>query len=140
MIEAHKIGQELGFKTIGLSYRELENKVAHGLSKAAAGRLLDSVFDEVRDRNNYLYSIIPEGTYKGRKKLLTEAESEKITRVARIVATAKDVWGDDGDAKEFLTTRHKALDNNSPMDSARSELGAIQVEDLLWKIYYGLPV
>ena len=56
-----------------------------------------------------------------------------------MIATAEYVWDDRDEARRFLTMPHPALDGRRPIDAARSELGARQVEELLWQIFHGLP-
>jgi putative toxin-antitoxin system antitoxin component (TIGR02293 family) len=70
---------------------------------------------------------------------LTAAESERTERLARVIASAEVVWDDRADAKEWLLTPHPELNGKKPLDAAMSELGARQVEELLDRIYYGIP-
>jgi putative toxin-antitoxin system antitoxin component (TIGR02293 family) len=87
------------------------------------------------------YFFVPEGTYKRRLKLgkLSVEEGEKTTRFAHLFATAKHVLGDEDDARLFLNSPHWELHDRKPVDVAETEIGARQVEDLLWKIFYGVP-
>jgi putative toxin-antitoxin system antitoxin component (TIGR02293 family) len=85
-------------------------------------------------------SIIPEATFKRRRDRLNSDESEKAERLARIVATADYVWDSEPDAREFLNTSHPLLDGRTPLDVSMTELGARRVEELLWKLFYGIPV
>ena len=59
-------------------------------------------------------------------------------RLAWIVATATSVWSDEDDAREFLSTPHPELERRTPLDPALTELGARRVEELDWKLFYGL--
>jgi uncharacterized protein (DUF2384 family) len=34
---------------------------------------------------------------------------------------------------------HPLLDGRTPLDVAMTELGARRVEELLWKLFYGVP-
>jgi putative toxin-antitoxin system antitoxin component (TIGR02293 family) len=56
-----------------------------------------------------------------------------------VVANAEHVWGDRADARRFLTAPHPALRDRSPLDRAMTELGAREVEEILGKIFHGLP-
>ena len=113
---------------------ELEARVRDGLPKSAlrAAQGADA-------RRALLARIIPEATYKRRRDRLTQDESEKTERLARIVATTTYVWNDEEDAREFLSTPHPELEGRAPLDVALTELGARRVEELLWKLFYGLP-
>ena len=64
--------------------------------------------------------------------------NERIERLGRVIATAEYVWDGRDEAKRFLTTPHPAFAGARPIDATRSELGARQVEELLWQIYHGL--
>ena len=62
-----------------------------------------------------------------------------IFALAAFVATTAYVWNDEEDAREFLSTPHAELEGRAPLDVALTELGARRVEELLWKLFYGLP-
>jgi putative toxin-antitoxin system antitoxin component (TIGR02293 family) len=85
------------------------------------------------------YRIVPKATLHRRKTKLTPAESERVERLARVIALAEQVWEDEGLAREFLMSPQTRLGGVRPVDMARSELGARQVEDLLWEMEYSLP-
>ena len=61
-------------------------------------------------------------------------------RVASVLATAEDVWGDEASAADFLTSPHPMLGGAVPIDLALSEIGARQVEHILLAMDLGLPV
>ncbi|WP_087650444.1 MbcA/ParS/Xre antitoxin family protein [Caballeronia choica] len=65
--------------------------------------------------------------------------AEKTERLARVVATAQYVWDSVDDAREFLNAPHPMLEGRTPLDVAFTKLGARRVEELLWKLFYGLP-
>lgn len=57
----------------------------------------------------------------------------------RAYAVARQIWDSVEDADAFMTTPHSLFCSKSPVEVATTEEGAKQVEDLLWKIYWGLP-
>jgi putative toxin-antitoxin system antitoxin component (TIGR02293 family) len=57
-----------------------------------------------------------------------------------VVAAAEAVWEDAEDARKWLTTPHPELGNRKPIEYALTELGARQVETVLDRLQYGLPV
>jgi putative toxin-antitoxin system antitoxin component (TIGR02293 family) len=91
------------------------------------------------ERRALLARIVPEATFKRRRYKLSSDESEKTERLARIVATARYVWDDEADTREFLNTGHPLLEGRTPVEVALTELGARRVEELLWRLFYGLP-
>ncbi len=120
------------------SFAELDDLVAHGLPKDALKASVDRVFLGGEDRKRLLYRIVPEATYKRRRYHLTADESEKAERLARIFATTQYVWNSEEDARAFLSTPHPMLQGRTPLDVSMTELGARRVEELLWKLYYGI--
>jgi len=70
---------------------------------------------------------------------LSPSESKRKKRIARVMAGAEFVWSDRSDARRFMTTPHPALQGRTPLDSALTELGARQVEEILDRIFHGLP-
>jgi putative toxin-antitoxin system antitoxin component (TIGR02293 family) len=118
---------------------ELEARVRDGLPKSALRAGVAHATQGADARRALLARIIPEATYKRRRDRLTPDESEKTERLARIVATASYVWADADDAREFLASPHPELEGRAPLEVALTELGARRVEELLWKLFYGLP-
>jgi putative toxin-antitoxin system antitoxin component (TIGR02293 family) len=86
-----------------------------------------------------MYRVVPLSTLKRRTRLKTH-ESEKTERLARVIALAELLWDDQEAAQEFLNTPHPELDGRTPLECAASELGAREVEDLVMRALYGLPV
>jgi putative toxin-antitoxin system antitoxin component (TIGR02293 family) len=82
--------------------------------------------------------IVPEATFKRRTRL-TQGEIERTERLARVMAAAEHTWNDRGDAREWLTRPHLELGKLSPLESAATELGARRVEELLDRLFYGIP-
>ncbi|MCH8812358.1 MAG: DUF2384 domain-containing protein [Gemmatimonadetes bacterium] len=93
----------------------------------------------VRRPAEYVDSIVSRATLQRRDRL-KPAEGEQLVRVASVLATAEDVWGDTEDAAEFLTSPHPMLGGGVPIDLALSEIGARQVEHILLSLDLGLPV
>jgi putative toxin-antitoxin system antitoxin component (TIGR02293 family) len=129
----HILGRRLG------SLAALNDAVAAGLPKAALRQTASRIFTGKTEQRQLMNRIVPEATFKRRRDRLSSAESERTERIARVVANAEYVWGDSDDARRFLTTPHPALRARTPLDTAMTELGARQVEEILGKILYGLP-
>ncbi|MBI3392556.1 MAG: DUF2384 domain-containing protein [Nitrospirae bacterium] len=139
MVAAGKIAEVLGLKRIH-TLPELAAAVAHGLPKSALKTCVGRIFPRPADQKPVIYRVVPEGTYKRRRHALKFDESERTERLARVIATAEYVWDDKEDARAFLTSPHPGLEGRRPIDVAVTELGARRVEDLLWKVFYGVPV
>ena len=59
-----------------------------------------------------------------------------MERLARVIATAEQVWDDVDDARAFLSTGHAMLGGKRPIEVALTELGARRVENLLWSLFH----
>jgi putative toxin-antitoxin system antitoxin component (TIGR02293 family) len=59
--------------------------------------------------------------------------------LARVVATAEEVFGDAGKAHRWMRAPLPKLDGRTPLEVAATELGARSIETVLWEIAYGLP-
>ncbi len=70
---------------------------------------------------------------------LGREESAYVERVARLYVMTVEVWnGAERAAAEFLLSPHPLLEGRSPLDIARTELGARQVEEILERIEHGV--
>ncbi|MFO1034820.1 MAG: antitoxin Xre/MbcA/ParS toxin-binding domain-containing protein [Hyphomicrobiales bacterium] len=73
-----------------------------------------------------------------RKEILTQAETDKAIRLARIVQEADRVFGNAGKADRWLRTPLKQHANQSPLDLLVSEAGTMLVEEVLGQIDHGM--
>lgn len=60
--------------------------------------------------------------------------------MARAIAFAEYIWDDREDAQVWLTAPHLELSGKIPIEAVSTELGASHVEEILSKLFYGLPV
>jgi putative toxin-antitoxin system antitoxin component (TIGR02293 family) len=72
-----------------------------------------------------------------REGRLAGYESDRLYRLARIVALAKRYIGDGETATRWLKRTNRALGGATPLESIDTELGARTVEDVLGRIAYG---
>lgn len=121
------------------SIAALSEAVSKGLPKAALRQTAGRIFEDRAEQRQLMNRIVPEATFKRRRERLSAAESERTERMARVMASVEFVWGDRSDARRFMTTPHPALRGRAPLDAALTELGARQVEEILDKIFHGLP-
>jgi putative toxin-antitoxin system antitoxin component (TIGR02293 family) len=136
---AQAIAAVLSLVPTPASFAELDARVAHGLPKGALRASVNRVCDTAEQRTRLLHRIVPVASYKRRRTALTPDESGKTERLARVFATAVEVWDSEPDAQAFLTTPHAMLEGRSPLDVALTEIGARRVEQLLARLYYGIP-
>ena len=65
-------------------------------------------------------------------------ESEKLVRYQQLVKKAAEVFGNADAARDWLTHAQPGLGNAKPVEFARTEIGAREVENLLGRIEYGV--
>jgi putative toxin-antitoxin system antitoxin component (TIGR02293 family) len=140
MIAPQSIAEILGLGASIRTVGELEFAVSAGLPKRALERLSARLYSDRRVASAYKFKVVPKATWKRRNKRLSLEESERTERLARVLAAAEYVWDDHEQAREWMNKPHRELGEQSPLEVARTELGARRVEDLLEKLFFGLPV
>ena len=84
------------------------------------------------------YVGIPKATlFRRRGAKFTRNESDHIMRYARLFDRAAAIFETEDGAREWLTTPQHGLNGIVPLEHARTETGARQVETLLGRIEYG---
>ncbi|MFN2444274.1 MAG: antitoxin Xre/MbcA/ParS toxin-binding domain-containing protein [Vicinamibacterales bacterium] len=73
-----------------------------------------------------------------RSNRLSPLESDRLYRVARILAHARRTFGNDEAASTWLSRANRALGGDVPFDQLRTELGAERVETILNRLDYGV--
>lgn len=128
------------FSFIGIkpmSDLELATLTERGLPLTAIDRLKRHglTFTEISD------VVISPRTLKhrrSRKELLSNVETERVLRVARIVDLAEQVFGSREKALLWLRSSDDRLKDRSPMQMLVNEPGGRLVENLLWQIDEGV--
>ena len=138
LVSPERIAAVMALAPLPHSFAELDEMVARGLPKGALKASIDQIYVSAEERRQLLYRIIPEATYKRRRETLSAEESGRAERFARVFATAAYVWDSEEDARVFLTTPHAMLQGRSPLEVSLTELGARRVEELLWRLFYGI--
>jgi putative toxin-antitoxin system antitoxin component (TIGR02293 family) len=140
MIAPESIADILGLESTIRSVSDLEAAVLAGLPKSSLDNLSARLHVDRKIASAYKFKIVPQATWKRRGKRLSAEESERTERLARVLAHAEFVWDDRDQAREWMSKPHRELQDSTPLEAARTELGARRVEDLLDKLFYGLPV
>ena len=132
-------GSSLGLRPH--STPELINEVGRGLPftaleslAATSGLPLPALADAAR---------IPTRTLARRKSdgRLAPDESERLLRVATLFEAALELFeGDAPGAARWMMTPRRALANETPLDYARTELGAREAEALIGRLEHGVFV
>lgn len=69
---------------------------------------------------------------------LSAEESDRMVRLARVLALANDTLGDRAKASSWLQTPNRALQGNTPFELLDTDAGVQSVETILGRIAYGI--
>jgi putative toxin-antitoxin system antitoxin component (TIGR02293 family) len=137
-VEPSKIAHVLGLRRKVTSVAQLDLQVEAGLPKASLAGVARHVYGSSPEAAALMQRVIPSATFHRRGEDLKPQESERVERLARVIATAEQVWDNTEDARAFLSTAHAMLDGKRPIEVALTELGARRVEHLLWSLFHGV--
>jgi putative toxin-antitoxin system antitoxin component (TIGR02293 family) len=86
--------------------------------------------------------VLPRKTLAHRRILgsLTPDQSDRLSRVLRIVNEAEETFGDPAKAHAWLRRATPLLDGETPLDRLDTDFGTRQIEDILGRIAHGLSV
>lgn len=139
MIPTQPIAEILGLGPSVRTMQDLDYAVHAGLPKRSLELLASRLCRDPRIANQFKYKVIPAATWKRRHKWLSRQESERIERLARVLAFAEDVLGNRDEARQWMNAPHWELDRKPPVEVAQTEIGARRVESVLHKLMFGLP-
>ncbi|MBF0557264.1 MAG: DUF2384 domain-containing protein [Nitrospirae bacterium] len=77
---------------------------------------------------------------KGKQGRLPVSASDRLYRFARIFSFAVEVMGSEENARQWLSTPHFSLERKTPLEMLKTDAGAKEVDDILGRIKYGMPV
>jgi putative toxin-antitoxin system antitoxin component (TIGR02293 family) len=109
----------------GLEFREFE----------ALRRQLDLSLEELTARLGLSRATIQKRKATGR---LTPDESGKVVCFARLLGHAVHLFGGLDEARQWLKAPQRGLHGAVPLDYAKTDLGAREVENLLTGLTYGI--
>ena len=88
----------------------------------------------------FKYRLVPKATLERRRATnrLSPEEGTRLARLAKVWAAARDVWGSDDAARDFLFRPHPMAEDQRPIDLViQSEFGAELIADILNGLKYG---
>ncbi len=128
----------LGLKTY--EALKLAKKVEEGLSYSALERFQRNAAlttSQVCDLVGIRKRTLSRRKESGR---LEPAESDRLLRASRILGKALEFFeGDAEGARQWLSSSQPALAGNRPIDIAKSDVGAREVERLIGRLEHGIP-
>lgn len=134
---AQTMGGEAVLKAPVHSMLDLHKVILDGVPKAAVAHL-GRLYADVMPSQDFAALFTSVSTMK-RPGPLPLAAGERVQRVARLTALAERTFGDRGKGIAWLTTAHPMLGRATPLELAKTEIGAQQVERLLANLLFDLP-
>jgi putative toxin-antitoxin system antitoxin component (TIGR02293 family) len=133
--------KELGGKqTLGrtlASENDMRDAIREGFPPAVVEELMRTSGLTLKELSGAL-DLSPRSLQRRRRSgRLARYESDRLYRLARIVALADEFLGDHEKAIRWLKRPNRALGGISPVAALDTELGARQVENVLGRIAYG---
>ena len=139
MVAALSIAEILGLGASVRTMEDLDTAVTAGLPKRSLVLLSSRLYQDSRVASAFKFKVVPSATWKRRVKHLSAEESTRIERIARVLASAEYVLDDREEARLWMTIPHSELGGKAPLETAQTEIGARRVEDVLNKLFFGLP-
>jgi len=141
MVEAREVAKVLGGPSVlgrrVRSFSDLAAAVKEGLPTDAMRAL--AARTETTSKEISESVRIPARTLMRlqKRERLPADESDKVYRLAHVIATARKVFQDDRTAQRWLREPNLALGGVTPLSLLDSEPGVRQVESVLGRIAYG---
>ncbi len=139
--ELRAVVKELGGRTV--LGRDLNNQhdlcqaIRTGFPSAVVERLMHASGLTLKELADAL-DLSPRSLQRRRRSgRLARFESDRLYRLARIVALAQHSLGDRDRAARWLKRANRALGGVAPISAVDTELGAREVENVLGRIAYG---
>jgi putative toxin-antitoxin system antitoxin component (TIGR02293 family) len=129
-----------GEKVMGRTLRtpsDLRSAIREGFPQRVVSSVMTSAGLTLRELSATL-DLSPRSLQRRRQQgRLARHESDRLYRLARIIALAKQYIGDEGAATRWLKRPNRALGGNIPLELLDTELGARAVENVLGRIAFG---
>jgi putative toxin-antitoxin system antitoxin component (TIGR02293 family) len=133
----HELGGEQTFGRALSSDHDLREAIREGFPPAVVEELMEAsglTLKELAGALDLSSRSLQRRRSGGR---LARYESDRLYRLARIVALANDSLGSQDRAVNWLKRPNRALGGLAPIAAIDTELGARQVENILGRIAYG---
>jgi putative toxin-antitoxin system antitoxin component (TIGR02293 family) len=139
--ELRAVVEQLGGETVlGRPFRsdlDLRSAIREGFPPAVVEQVMHSAGISLKELAASL-DLSPRSLQRRRREgRLASYESDRLFRLARIVALAKRYLGEEQRAVRWLKRPNRALGGSTPLEFIDTELGARAVENALGRIAYG---
>jgi putative toxin-antitoxin system antitoxin component (TIGR02293 family) len=116
--------------------RDLREAIREGFPHAVLGELMQASGLTLKELAGAL-DLSARSLQRRRRGRLARFESDRLYRMARLLALARETLGDSERAGRWLKRTNRALGGVAPISAIDTELGARQVENILGRIAYG---
>jgi len=138
--EFQAVLRELGGKRVLgralASDRDMREAIREGFPHAVLEELMRASELTLKELADAL-DLSPRSLQRRRRGRLARFESDRLYRMARLLALARENLGDGPRASRWFKRTNRALGGVAPIAAIDTELGARQVENLLGRIAYG---
>jgi putative toxin-antitoxin system antitoxin component (TIGR02293 family) len=131
-----ELGGERALGRAMTSDRDLREAIRDGFPHAVLEELMRASGLTLKELADAL-DLSPRSLQRRRRGRLARFESDRLYRLARLLALAHQNLGDAARASRWFKRTNRALGGLAPIAAIDTELGARQVENLLGRIAYG---
>jgi putative toxin-antitoxin system antitoxin component (TIGR02293 family) len=132
-----ELGGEQAVGRLLSSDRDLREAIREGFRPAVVEKLMRASGLTLKELASAV-DLSPRSLQRRRRNgRLARYESDRVYRLARIIALANEFLGDHARAMRWLRRPNPALGNLAPLAAIDTEPGARQVENILGRIAYG---
>jgi putative toxin-antitoxin system antitoxin component (TIGR02293 family) len=131
-----ELGGERALGRAMTSDRDLREAIRDGFPHAVLEELMRASGLTLKELADAL-DLSSRSLQRRRHGRLAQFESDRLYRLARLLALARENLGDAARATRWLKRANHALGGVAPIAAIDTELGARQVENLLGRIAYG---
>lgn len=116
----------------------LAERIREGLPFATVAAVMGR-YDLSRDVLCKILNLSPRSFRRRREQMrLSPAESDRLYRLARVIAHANRVFEDPGESTEWIHTRNAALGKQQPVTLLDTDIGGQRVAEVLGRIEHGI--
>ena len=131
-----ELGGERALGRALASDRDMREAIREGFPHAVLEELMQASGLTLKELAHAL-DLSTRSLQRRRRGRLARFESDRLYRMARVLALARESLGDLALANRWLKRANHALGGLAPIAAIDTELGARQVENLLGRIAYG---
>lgn len=131
-----ELGGERALGRALASDRDMREAIREGFPHAVLEELMRASGLTLKELAHAL-DLSTRSLQRRRRGRLARFESDRLYRMARVLALARESLGDEARANRWLKRANHALGGLAPIAAIDTELGARQVENLLGRVAYG---